>query len=156
MTAEPFTFDPAFRGGWVVVRLTHEIVTLGGAPTLEDAQRAAEADAGVPIAWVEPDLAYTGWSAAVRVPGEASARGYLIEHRLVVVPVTREARTYTKPSEAPSRQSAFLTAFADVGTINGASRRSKVPAASHYRWVSRDPRYARLFQEAQQRTEKRA
>jgi len=153
--AEPTLFDPAARSGWMLIRLMRELETLGAGASREDAQRAAEADAGVPIVWVEPDLAYVGWSAAVRVPGEASARGYLIEHRLTAMPLAREARLHASPADARSRQGAFLTAFGEIGTINGAARRSEVPATNHYRWLSTDPRYAWLFHEVQQRVARR-
>jgi len=47
-----------------------------------------------------------------------------------------------------SRQSAFLRAFRDTGTLAGAARSSGVSHTSHYRWVQQDSEYGAEFNDA--------
>ena len=37
-----------------------------------------------------------------------------------------------------ARQSAFLEAFRDTGTLNGAARKTDIGRGSHYRWIQQD------------------
>ena len=47
-----------------------------------------------------------------------------------------------------ARQTRFLNALRDTGTITGASRTSHNSRTSHYRWLQRDPTYAARVAEA--------
>jgi hypothetical protein len=47
-----------------------------------------------------------------------------------------------------TRQSAFLEAFRDTGTLAGAARTAGVSRSSHYRWIRENPEYRAKFEEA--------
>jgi len=51
-----------------------------------------------------------------------------------------------------TRQSAFLQAFRDTGTLAGAARKTGVSRSSHYRWVEQDPEYEAEFEDANEET----
>jgi len=50
-----------------------------------------------------------------------------------------------------AKKRAFLTAFAESGTVRGASSASKVSTASHYAWLRNDEIYVESFVEAKRR-----
>jgi len=49
------------------------------------------------------------------------------------------------------KRDAFLTAFAELGTLTHAAARVGTDRSSHYYWLRNDPDYAGLFEEASQR-----
>ena len=46
------------------------------------------------------------------------------------------------------KQSAFLEAFRETGTLGGAAEKTHVGRGSHYRWLQQDPEYAAEFKDA--------
>jgi hypothetical protein len=65
------------------------------------------------------------------------------------------ARSHNSPpSNSPrtQRQTRFLTAFSECGSILRASRSARIDRTTHYVWMRKDPTYPQRFREAVERT----
>jgi len=61
----------------------------------------------------------------------------------------RPAAATESDSLTRAKQAAFLAAYEQVGNVTHAARLANVHRATHYGWLEEDPKYPKLFEDAQ-------
>ena len=55
-----------------------------------------------------------------------------------------------RAQRAQQKKAAFLEAYAKIGTVVHAAQHTGLPRRTHYKWLHKDPNYAKQFAEAEE------